>query len=118
MLADRIYMLDPDIQAPMMEGISFAGVDRVGIPVAYAELLIDLKTSETLPSWFVDEGYVGESAECPEDRSHFERGLRAVAAAKALRDTVAVSFETVHPIAWADNVTEASAFGDEVARPL
>ena len=117
MLADRIYLNDPDVAAPMMEGISFAGVDRVGAPKYRAELLVDLRTSDPLPSWFAEDSFATEAFAIPDNLDDMDRALRGVVASKAFRDRVAVSFETVKPIAFGNNVTEESRFGDE-ARAL
>jgi hypothetical protein len=102
MLADRIYLLDPDVVEPMMQGISFIGIDRIGVPPYHAWLLVDLKTKETMPAWYVGEGFIGddESLLGPEDSSDFDRALRAVCASKGLRDKIGVSFEAVHPVSF------------------
>ena len=71
-----------------------------------------------MPSWYVEDAFAEEAFATPIDISHFDRALRAVVEAKALRDTIAVSFETVKPIAFGDRVTEDSRFGDVAAQPL
>ena len=52
LLADRVYLHDPNIATPMTLGISFAGYDRVGFPAKYAELAIDLKTKARDSEWY------------------------------------------------------------------
>ena len=114
MLADRIYLNDPNVAAPMLRGISFVGVDRVNMPKFNAELLIDLRASDPLPTIICEESFVADSFVGHDTFEDMDRAMRAVVASKAFRDRVLASFETVKPIAFRDNVTEQSHFGDEV----
>ena len=112
MLADRIYLLDPKIQLPLMRGTSFVGIDRVDFPPYHAELMIDLITRDQLPSWYVEETAVIESFAVPEDLDDFDRAMRGTVGAKAFRDKAMADFEVVHPLAWGDLVTADTRFGD------
>jgi phage tail P2-like protein len=118
LLADFIYLLDPDVAEPSTPGISFSDHSRVGIPSFYGELQIDLRTHESKDSIFVEDYYAEESYAAPEDDSHRERAFRAVLAAKALRDTVPVSFEPVRPLEMGDYIKDTSAYGDWIAQAL
>ncbi len=117
MLADRIYLIDPAIASPMTEGFSFVG-ERVGMPPYHAELLIDLRTMEGPDAWIVDDTMLGEGFSVPDDWSHIDRALRAVVAAKALRDKIDVSFEVMRPLWATDYVTEQTHAGDFVPATL
>ena len=114
MLADRIYLNDPNVAAPMLRGISFVGVDRVNMPNFNAELLIDLRASDPLPTIICEDSFVADSFVGLDKFEDMDRAMRAVVASKAFRDRVLASFETVKPIAFRDNVTEQAHFGDEV----
>jgi phage tail P2-like protein len=118
MLADRIYLNDPAISAPMNAGISFAGVDRVSVPAYHADLLIDLKTKDRIDSWFAEDSIVNSQSAAPEDLEDFDRALRAVVAAKAFRDKIAVSFETTIPLRFRDPIFETTTFGTQVRNIL
>jgi phage tail P2-like protein len=118
MLADRIYLHDPSVVAPMNEGSSFAGVDRVSVPAYHADLLVDLKTKEKPDSWIAGESFEGEGFAIPEDLKDFDRALRAVAASKALRDKVGVSFEVTLPIRFGDYLSEGTTFDAQVRNIL
>lgn len=115
MLADRIYLYDPAVAAPMMRGISFAGIDRVGMPAYHADLLVDLGTKEEAPSFFDDDGFAAEAFAGVEDGSHIDRACRAICAAKAFRDKISVSFESTSPLVAHDLATsdEQTSFGEQ-----
>lgn len=119
LLADRMFLLDPDVSEPMTLGISFADLSRVGIPVNYGELQIDLKGVENANSAFVGDYYAEfEQFLVDEDTTAIDQAFRAVVEAKALRDTVAVSFETKRPVAFGDYLTDETTFGEWVAEAL
>lgn len=113
MLADRIYLLDPTIAAPLMAGTSFVGVDRVDYPPYHAELLVDLITKDRLPSWYASETALVDTFVVPEDLDDFDRALRATVASKALRDKVGDDFAVTHPLAWGDVIKQETRFGDQ-----
>lgn len=113
MLADRVYLLDPTIAAPLMDGVSFADVDRVDYPPYQAELLIDLKTKEAGPAFFSDESAPEEAFAIADDFADFDRALRATVASKAFRDRALDDFEICHPLRFGDAVTETTKFGDQ-----
>lgn len=119
MLADRIYLYDPAIAIPMMKGISFAGVDHIAIPAYHADLLVDLHTTDVSPAWYADESFLGETFAIPEDGGHIDRACKAICAAKAFRDKLAVSFEATVPLMSRDldSSSEQTRFGDQ-RRPI
>jgi hypothetical protein len=118
MLADRLYILDPGILAPMMRGISFSDLDRVGLPTFTAEVQIDLGLHESKNIMFSDDCVADMDYVGVEDLSHRERALRAVVAAKALRDTVLVSFAPQRPMQLGDYMPADAQYDDWIAEPL
>jgi phage tail P2-like protein len=118
LLADQIYLLDPDVTEVMVEGISFSDWSRVGLPPYLAEIQIDLRTSEGPFSTFCEDHYAEVEFVVPEDDSHRERAFRAVLASKALRDSILVSFDPVRPIEMGDILTDDSRYGDWVRNLL
>jgi phage tail P2-like protein len=117
LLADVTYLLDPAVAEPMTEGISFADISRVGMPTFTAEVQIDLGLFENMRSCISDVSFCDEPFAVPEDYSHIERACRAVCAAKALRDTILVSFAPKRPIEMGDRLNDP-AYADWVADPL
>lgn len=113
LLADRVYLHDPAVAAPMLVGVSFAGYDRVGIPPKYSELLIDLDTHENGEEWFAGDATVGERFASHTDSRQIDKALRAVVEAKAVSDTIWVSFETVIPLRVGDPITETTLLGEQ-----
>jgi phage tail P2-like protein len=111
LLADRIYLHDPVVAAPMTAGMSFADADRVGMPVQTVELMVDLMTHEKAPAMFAYALYAEEDYAVPEDDEHIDRALRSIVAAKAMRDTALVSFEPLRQIAIGDPLTAATKYG-------
>jgi phage tail P2-like protein len=95
MLADRVFLYDPDIVGTITGGVSFVGVDYVSWPAYTADLMIDLHTDDDVWSWFGDEGFVTDDnyfASEPDLRD-FDRGNRAVITSQALRDRVRVAYD-------------------------
>ena len=108
MLADYIYLLDKDVAAPMTRGVSFIGVDRIDIHKYQMELMIDLRTSEPLPLWFVNDSAIDAAHTANEDYAHIDRAIRAVRAAKAQRDRALVAFDPLRPLRASDYATEST----------
>jgi hypothetical protein len=95
MLADRIFLHDPEIVGVITGGISFVGVDYVSWPAYTADLMIALRTWDKKWSWFADEGYLHDDnyfASAP-DLDDFDRSNRAVVTSQALRDRVRVAYD-------------------------
>lgn len=118
MLADYIYLLDPNINAVMNEGVSFADVDRVDFPKYTIEMLIDLRTREDAPVWYCDDSFVDESYASDTDLTHIDRAIRAVRAAKSLRDRVLVAFDPLRPVEPGDFLSEETTAEDWVLNQL
>lgn len=117
LLADRIFLHDPNVASPMTAGISFAGVDRVDWPPYNAELLIDLITREPGPAWIANETAAEESFAIPDDWSDFNRAMRALkgpGAATSLRDKIMADFDVMHPLRFGEPilVNPDTRFGD------
>jgi hypothetical protein len=106
-------LLDPTIHIPLMQGTSYADVDRVDFPPYHAELLVDLKTRDPLPSWYADESAMIDSFAVPDDFKDFDRACRATVGSKAFRDKTMMDFEVTHPLSWGDIVTAVTRFGDQ-----
>lgn len=114
LLADVLFLHDPSVAVPMTAGISFAGVDRVGIEPNTAELMIDLHQVAEAGGWFADKSFAGESFAIEDDDKARDNALRACVAAKALRDTVLVSFAPRRPLQFSDPITATTRAGDWV----
>jgi hypothetical protein len=114
-LADRIYLYDPDVVTPLLQGISFANVDRVSVPVFHADVLVDLKTKDILPAWYSEDAFCDDAFAAPEDLTHFDRACRTLESTKAHRDTVCVTFEVTKPLVFRDfaHTDETTTFGEQ-----
>lgn len=118
LLADRVYLLDPEITTPMVEGVSFSDYSRVGHPDFTIEALVDLKMFDELSSSYADDVFADEGFATSEDSSHIDRACRALVAAKAPNDRVLASFEVVRELTFNDELTESTRFGDWVPASL
>jgi phage tail P2-like protein len=119
MLVDRMYLLDPDVTAPMTEGWSFADVDRVGMPQATVEVLVDLNQTDRAPATYVEEdSFADFTFALVEDMSMRDKALKALTVAKSLRDTVLVSTAPKRQLEFGDDITEETEFGDWVTDAL
>lgn len=99
LLADVLYLHDPEVAAPIVDAMSFAGVTRVSFPPKRGEMLIRAQGHlPELSSFVAGSSHVGEDAALPEDLTHVEFIMDAVVAAKRLTDQIRVSFETTRPI--------------------
>lgn len=99
LLADVLYLHDPEVAAPIVDAMSFAGVTRVSFPPKRGEMLIRAQGHlPELSSFVAGSSHVGEDAALPEDLTHVEFVMDAVVAAKRLTDQIRVSFETTQPI--------------------
>ena len=114
LLADVIYLNDPSVSVPMTEGASFLGVDRFGIDANTAELMIDLHEKAEPDGIFLGQAFLGEAFAIPQDLTAQDNALRAVVAAKALRDTVLVSFAPRRPLQFSDPIGPDTKAGDWV----
>ena len=95
MLADRVFLYDPDIVGTITGGISFVGVDYVSWPAYTADLMIDLQADDDWWSWFADEGITTDDNYFASqvDMSDFDRACRAVITSQALRDRVRTAYD-------------------------
>jgi len=113
MLADRIFLHDPDIVANITGGISFVGVDYVSWPAYTADLMIDLNTEDNWHSWFADEGHLNDDNyfASPVDLEDFDRACRSVVMSQALRDRVRTAYDPTRLIelrerAWTETTID------------
>jgi len=113
MLADRIFLHDPDIVANITGGISFVGVDYVSWPAYTADLMIDLNTEDNWHSWFADEGHLTDDNyfASPVDLEDFDRACRSVVMSQALRDRVRTAYDPTRLIelrerAWTETTID------------
>ena len=117
MLADYIYLLDPNVVAPMLKGISFADIDRVHVPAYNAWVMVDLKMKQKLPEFFCGNNYANdvESLSGIEDLRDVNRSLDAIIATMSWRDRIGVAWDVVHPMTFGDldrYSDEETQFGD------
>jgi phage tail P2-like protein len=120
MLADRIYLIDPAVPVPFLEGMSFIGVDRIGMPAFTADVMVDLKTKDPV-NFFLDTNcYIGQP-DCfinDYDDYYMERSLRALQAAKSARDRVYANFAPYRQITATDVMTPGTQVGEWVRDSL
>jgi phage tail P2-like protein len=115
MLADRVYLFDPDVAVPMTAAWSFADVDRVGMPPFTVEALVDLQQSDPGPSTYAGEdSFNGWTFATSEDMKARDDAMRALVASSALRDTVLVSTSPRRPLEFGDDIAETTEVGDWV----
>jgi hypothetical protein len=95
MLADRIFLYDPDIMGMLTGGVSFVGVDYVSWPAYTADLMIALRSSDQVHSWFADDGYLHDDNYFAStvQLQDFDRACRAVVTSQALRDRVRTAYD-------------------------
>jgi len=113
MLADRIFLYDPDIIATITGGISFVGVDYVNWPAYTADLMIKLNTDDNWWSWFADEGHTNDDNYFASkvDLEDFDRACRSVVTSQALRDRVRTAYDPTRLIelrerAWTETTID------------
>ena len=113
MLADRIFLNDPDIAGVITGGVSFVGVDYVSWPAYTADLMINLHTDDDAWSWFADEGFTVDDNYFTStvQLQDFDRSNRAVITAQALRDRVRVAYDPTRLIelrerAWTETTVD------------
>jgi len=117
MLADRIFLLDPDVIATITGGISFVGVDYVSWPAYTADLMIDLHTDDDVWSWFAEEAYTNDDNYFSGvvQLQDFDRACRAVVVSQALRDRVRTAYDPTRLIelrerAFTDTTVDQQVF--------
>jgi phage tail P2-like protein len=119
LLADVLYLLDPNVATPMMEGFSFIGVSRIGMPAYRAEVMVDLKMSDpNREMLYLNDGFIGEGIIGELDTSLIDRAIYAIRASKAVRDKIMVSFAPYRPVMPKDFLTSGMKVGDWVPNRL
>jgi len=113
MLADRVFLHDPEIMGVITGGISYVGVDYVSWPAYTADLMIDLHMHDDFWSWFADEGHTNDDNYFAStvDMADFDRACRAVVVSQALRDRVRTAFDPTRLIelrerAWTETTVD------------
>ena len=113
MLADRVFLHDPEIMGVITGGISYVGVDYVSWPAYTADLMIDLHMNDDFWSWFADEGYTDDDNYFAShvDMADFDRACRAVVVSQALRDRVRTAYDPTRLIelrerAWTETTVD------------
>jgi hypothetical protein len=114
MLADRIYLHDPNVATPMMLGLSFVGYDRMGIEPNTARLMVDVHRKESGMELFIDDGFIDDKYLTEHDDTLEDRALRGIAAAKALRDQIHVSFATERPVLGGDYISPDRSLSEPI----
>ncbi|MCO5059632.1 MAG: phage tail protein I [Rhizobiaceae bacterium] len=98
LLADVLYLHDPDVAAPIVDAFSFLDVTRLGFPEKTAEMMILAERELPADAFVLDQSFLGQSAMLDDDLSHVEFVMDAVVASKRLTDKLGVTFETTGPI--------------------
>jgi len=113
LLADRVFLHDPEIMGVITGGISYVGVDYVSWPAYTADLMIDLHMNDDWWSWFADEGVTNDDNYFAStvDMADFDRACRAVVVSQALRDRVRTAFDPTRLIelrerAWTETTVD------------
>ena len=113
MLADRVFLHDPDIVGVITGGISFVGVDYVSWPAYTADLMINLHTDDDVWSWFAEEGFTIDDNYFAStvQLQDFDRSNSAVVTSQALRDRVRVAYDPTRLIelrerAWTETTVD------------
>ena len=120
MLADRVFLYDPDIVGTITGGISYVGVDYVNWPAYTADLMIHLHADDDWWSWFGDEGFVTDDNYFASqiDMSDIERAERAVVTSQALRDRVRVAFDPTRLIELRERAFNETTIDQQVINLL
>lgn len=118
MLADRIYLHDPEVAVPMTLGLSFLGADRLGIEPNTARLLVDAHRQEKGVELFVNDGYIGDKFLLEHDDELEDRALRSINVSKALRDQIFVSFATDRPVLGGDIIDALHPLNDPIPNSI
>lgn len=93
LMGDVLYLHNPDIAAPMVDGNSFADHSRVDTRRFHAEFRIDLGVLAGPDDTYVDDSFADEAFAVPEDDTARESCFQAIGAARAKRDRVLVTFQ-------------------------
>ncbi|WP_223478749.1 phage tail protein I [Oricola indica] len=95
LLADVLYLLDPEVAVPQVAGMSFADVSRVGMDHHTAELLVDWKASvKRYEAFFAGVSFTENGFARDASRERRDFLLSAVHMSKRLSDKVRVTFQT------------------------
>jgi hypothetical protein len=115
LLADVLYLLDPEVAAPLVDAISFMDVSRLGMPAYHAELMIEAP-KELEFGFVLDQSVMDVDLMVDDDLGHIEFIMDAVVSAQALRDKILVTFETTKPLTLGDAVplNTGARLGDRV----
>lgn len=115
LLADVLYLLDPEVAAPLVDAISFMDVSRLGMPPYHAELMIEAP-KELDYGFVLDQAAMDADLMVDDDLNHIEFIMDAVVSAQALRDKILVTFETTKPLTLGDAVplNSGARLGDRV----
>jgi phage tail P2-like protein len=118
MLADFLYLYDPNVATPMTLGMSFWDHDRWSFPRHTFELMIDLQQKMSGSEGWWGVNYWEDFYWLPTDLEHVDRACRAVVAAKSLRDKALVQFDPWRPVRSADPLTPETTAADWVPNTL
>jgi len=117
LLADVLYLLDPAVAAPIVDGISFLGVSRLGMPAYNAELMVEApKAIDTNEGFVLGVSVLGADPFVADDVSHLHFIMDAIVSAMALGDKILVTFETTKPLTLGDAVrlNSGAVLGDRI----
>lgn len=120
MLADRIFLHDPEIAGNITGGISFVGVDYVNWPAYTADLMINLNTDDNWWSWFADEGHANDDNYFAStvDLEDFDRACRSVVMSQALRDRVRTAYDPTRLIELRERAWNETTIDQQVINLL
>jgi len=107
---DRIFLHDPNVDAPWVRGHTFAGHTRIGMKPFNAELLVEVTTKTTRLAAFSGRFFVGRAFATKENLQKAKLSYAAVRRSKAARDRVKVETQTIRRIKFGDGFK----FGDGI----
>lgn len=102
MLADILYLFNPDVKAPQTADIGYADVSFLDFPRFRADMRIHLDEPAEGKALYADAGFAGYSHAMPEDPRRRDAVRNAIRAARAKRDKVMITFQNTRPRTLAD----------------
>lgn len=119
LLADVLYLHDPDVPLPAAEAYSFLDVSRLGMPAYHAELMIRTMKKAQF-GFFLGDGMLGLEPLIPNDVAHLDFIMDAIESAQALGEKIRVTFETTKPLTLGDapRLDSGLSLGDRVPAHL
>lgn len=120
LIFDSLRLFDPSINPPNGLADGFLDDARLDMQPFRAEILINADRTASQAELYLDIDYFDEGYLVQDDLTLPNKAMEAIVAAKALRDTILVAFDTTRPITFGDQIPldGSVTFGTQVARTL